>query len=148
MTIYQQFYSKYCWQTYLISGIRVGSYIHQRPNIKILPHIMIRPHTRQGYTLLLPWPLRSYAAQTASSRPGPTCRVRGVRAGPGRGGVLQCCSLRSCRPLQLLQPACLHRSYSALLLGGAQPATDQTRSATAVKLGGHLQPCIRFLISK
>ena len=114
-----------------------------------LPHFRIRPHTRQGYTLL-PWPLRSYAAQTASSRPG-TRPGDGAGceggAGAGRGGALQCCSLRSCRALQLLQPACLHRSYSALLLGPAKPATDQTRSATAVKLGGHQHLCIRFQIS-
>ena len=115
-----------------------------------LPHFRTRPHTRQGYTR------RSspgHYAVTQRRQPAadqdPPCRVKGVRAGPGRGmgGVLQCCSLRSCRALQLLQPACLHRSYSALLLGWAKPATDQTRSASAVKLGGHLQPCIRFQIS-
>ena len=46
---------------------------------------MIRPHTRQGYTRLLPWPLRSYAAQTAASRPG-THPGDGCEGGAGRGG--------------------------------------------------------------
>ena len=64
----------------------------KRKQIWQLTHFRISPRTRQGYTLLLPWPLRSYAAQTASSRPGTRPTVWGVwgrgRGGAGRGAAV------------------------------------------------------------
>ena len=77
----------------------------------------------------------------------PPCRVRGVRAGPGRGGA-GCCSAAVSGHAELCS-CCSHPASTGHIphCCWAQPATDQTRSATAVKLGGHQHLCIRFQIS-